>query len=185
MDSFERLHAEVIECRKCLRLVLWRERVAAEKKAAFKDWDYWGRPLAGFGDARAELLVVGLAPAAHGLTSDPSTPRTVVQSFGSVTSSSRYHQTLRSERSMSLNSKSIGADLAFAWPSAEIAVMGPSGAANILYRKQISEAADPAAEQARLVGGVAELKARQEELTKALAAAKADLDKLKGPVDAK
>lgn len=66
MDSFERLHTEVIECGKCPRLVLWRERVAAEKKAAFKEWDYWGRPLPGFGDPRAELLVVGLAPAAHG-----------------------------------------------------------------------------------------------------------------------
>ena len=66
MDSFERLRREVIECRKCPRLVHWRETVAAEKRAAFKDWDYWGRPLPGFGDPHAELLVVGLAPAAHG-----------------------------------------------------------------------------------------------------------------------
>ncbi len=66
MDSLDRLLTEVIECRKCPRLVLWRERVAAEKKAAFKDWEYWGRPLPGFGDPRAELLVIGLAPAAHG-----------------------------------------------------------------------------------------------------------------------
>jgi acetyl-CoA carboxylase carboxyltransferase component len=50
-----------------------------------------------------------------------------------------------------MNSKPLGADLAFAWPSAEIAVMGPEGAANILYRKQIDSAADPAAERARLV----------------------------------
>ena len=66
MDSFDRLRREVIECRKCLRLVHWREKVAAEKKAAFRDWDYWGRPLPGFGDPKAELLLVGLAPAAHG-----------------------------------------------------------------------------------------------------------------------
>jgi len=46
--------------------VQWRQRVAAEKRAAFKDWDYWGRPVPGFGDPQAELLVVGLAPAAHG-----------------------------------------------------------------------------------------------------------------------
>jgi uracil-DNA glycosylase family 4 len=66
VDSFERLQREVVECRKCPRLVQWREKVAKEKRAAFKDWDYWGRPLPGFGDPRAELLVVGLAPAAHG-----------------------------------------------------------------------------------------------------------------------
>ena len=66
MDSFERLQGEIVECRKCPRLVFWREKVAAEKRAAFRDWDYWGRPLPGFGDPKAELLVVGLAPAAHG-----------------------------------------------------------------------------------------------------------------------
>jgi uracil-DNA glycosylase family 4 len=46
--------------------VAWREKVAAEKRAAYSDWDYWGRPVPGFGDPDAELLVVGLAPAAHG-----------------------------------------------------------------------------------------------------------------------
>ena len=66
MDSFERLSGEIVECRKCPRLVGWREHVASEKRAAFRDWDYWGRPLPGFGDPRAELVVVGLAPAAHG-----------------------------------------------------------------------------------------------------------------------
>jgi uracil-DNA glycosylase family 4 len=58
--------AEVVECRRCPRLVEWREQVAREKRASFRDWDYWGRPLPGFGDPRARLLVVGLAPAAHG-----------------------------------------------------------------------------------------------------------------------
>ncbi len=66
VDSFERVRNEIVECRKCPRLVYWREKVASEKRAAFKDWDYWGRPLPGFGDPDGELLVVGLAPAAHG-----------------------------------------------------------------------------------------------------------------------
>jgi uracil-DNA glycosylase family 4 len=58
--------AEVSECRTCPRLVQWREQVAAEKRAAFRDWDYWGRPIPGFGDPQARILVLGLAPAAHG-----------------------------------------------------------------------------------------------------------------------
>lgn len=53
-------------CRRCSRLVEWRERVAAEKRAAFEDREYWGRPVPGFGDPGAWLLAVGLAPAAHG-----------------------------------------------------------------------------------------------------------------------
>jgi uracil-DNA glycosylase len=60
------LAAEVHECRRCPRLVEWRERVAAEKRAAFRDETYWGRPVAGFGDAEARVLLLGLAPAAHG-----------------------------------------------------------------------------------------------------------------------
>jgi uracil-DNA glycosylase family 4 len=58
--------ADIVACRACPRLVAWRERVASEKKPAHRDWDYWGRPVPGFGDPRAKLLVVGLAPAAHG-----------------------------------------------------------------------------------------------------------------------
>jgi len=53
-------------CRDCERLVAWREQVAREKRRAFLDWDYWGKPVPGFGDTRARLLVVGLAPGAHG-----------------------------------------------------------------------------------------------------------------------
>src|SRR5438270_8053277 len=53
-------------CRKCPRLVAWREQVARETRAAFRDGDYWGRPVPGCGDPRARLLVCGLAPAAHG-----------------------------------------------------------------------------------------------------------------------
>jgi uracil-DNA glycosylase family 4 len=66
VDSLDRLREEVIACRKCPRLVRWREKVAREKRAAYADWEYWGRPLPGFGDPRAVLVVVGLAPAAHG-----------------------------------------------------------------------------------------------------------------------
>ncbi|MBS1868667.1 MAG: uracil-DNA glycosylase [Actinobacteria bacterium] len=60
------LDAEVVACRSCPRLVDWRERVAAEKRAAFADQRYWGRPITGFGDPAAPILVLGLAPAAHG-----------------------------------------------------------------------------------------------------------------------
>jgi uracil-DNA glycosylase family 4 len=65
-DSLEQVTAEVIDCFKCPRLVAWREQIAREKRAAFRDWDYWGRPVPGFGDPNARVLVVGLAPAAHG-----------------------------------------------------------------------------------------------------------------------
>lgn len=58
--------AEVVSCRRCPRLVEWRERVAREKVARFADQEYWGRPVPGFGDPRAPILIVGLAPAAHG-----------------------------------------------------------------------------------------------------------------------
>jgi uracil-DNA glycosylase family 4 len=57
---------EVTACRRCARLVEWRERVGAEKRRSFREWDYWARPVPGFGDPRARLLVLGLAPAAHG-----------------------------------------------------------------------------------------------------------------------
>lgn len=60
------LNAEIIACRRCPRLVAWREKVAAEKKRAFQDWQYWGKPVPGFGDHQARVLVVGLAPGAHG-----------------------------------------------------------------------------------------------------------------------
>jgi uracil-DNA glycosylase family 4 len=56
----------VVGCRACPRLVAWRERVAREKKRAFREWEYWGRPVPAFGDPRARLVIVGLAPAAHG-----------------------------------------------------------------------------------------------------------------------
>ena len=60
------LNAEIVVCRKCPRLVCYREAVAQEKRRAFRQWEYWGRPIPGFGDPGAELLILGLAPAAHG-----------------------------------------------------------------------------------------------------------------------
>jgi len=65
-DSLDRVREDVINCSKCPRLVEWRELVAREKRAAFRDQEYWGRPVPGFGDPEARLLIVGLAPAAHG-----------------------------------------------------------------------------------------------------------------------
>ncbi len=64
--ELERLAAEVSRCRRCPRLVAWREQVARERRAAFRDEDYWGRPVPGFGDPDARVLLLGLAPAAHG-----------------------------------------------------------------------------------------------------------------------
>jgi len=60
------LNTEIVACRKCPRLVEWREQVAREKRKAYRGHDYWGKPVPGFGDPNARLLVVGLAPGAHG-----------------------------------------------------------------------------------------------------------------------
>src|SRR5579875_363043 len=60
------LEREIVRCRRCPRLVAWREQVAHVRRAAFSDWEYWGRPVPGFGDPAAAVLVLGLAPAAHG-----------------------------------------------------------------------------------------------------------------------
>ena len=65
-DSLQRLNEEIITCRACPRLVAWREEVARIKRAAYREWDYWGRPVPGFGDPAARLLLIGLAPGAHG-----------------------------------------------------------------------------------------------------------------------
>lgn len=66
MNALKRIQNVVIVCRKCARLVRWRERVAREKTRRFEEWDYWGKPNPSFGDPHAQLLLVGLAPAAHG-----------------------------------------------------------------------------------------------------------------------
>lgn len=65
-DSLAQLEQDVIHCRACPRLVEWREEVAVTKRRAYLDWAYWGRPVPGFGDPAARLLIVGLAPGAHG-----------------------------------------------------------------------------------------------------------------------
>jgi uracil-DNA glycosylase family 4 len=66
VSTLSGLEREVVACRACPRLVEWRERVAREKRAAYRDEAYWGRPIPGFGDPEAKIVVLGLAPAAHG-----------------------------------------------------------------------------------------------------------------------
>ena len=60
------MEREIVACHRCPRLVEWREKVAREKKAAYRDETYWGRPVPGFGDPEAKIVILGLAPAAHG-----------------------------------------------------------------------------------------------------------------------
>jgi uracil-DNA glycosylase family 4 len=64
--SLSKLNEEIVSCHKCPRLVAWREEVARTKRKAYMDWEYWGKPVPGFGDPHARVLVVGLAPGAHG-----------------------------------------------------------------------------------------------------------------------
>ena len=66
MNLIANLNQEIIACRRCPRLVEWREDVARVKRKSFEDWEYWGRPIPIFGDSEANRLIVGLAPAAHG-----------------------------------------------------------------------------------------------------------------------
>ncbi len=65
-NELDRLNTQIIACRRCPRLVAWREEVAQKKRRAYLDWEYWGKPVPGFGDPHARLLVIGLAPGAHG-----------------------------------------------------------------------------------------------------------------------
>jgi uracil-DNA glycosylase family 4 len=65
-ELWEQLTAAVVACTRCPRLVAWREEAAQSKRRAYQDWDYWGKPVPGFGDRNARLAIVGLAPAAHG-----------------------------------------------------------------------------------------------------------------------
>jgi len=60
------LNAEVVACTRCPRLVAYRKQIAREKRRAYRDWDYWGKPVPGFGDPNARVLILGLAPGAHG-----------------------------------------------------------------------------------------------------------------------
>jgi uracil-DNA glycosylase len=65
-SSWDALNGHIVACRRCPRLIAHCEQVAATKRASFAEWDYWGKPVPNFGDSRANLLIVGLAPAAHG-----------------------------------------------------------------------------------------------------------------------
>ncbi len=64
--TWEQLNREIVACTRCPRLVAYREEVARVKRRAYRDWEYWGRPVPGFGDRQARLLILGLAPGAHG-----------------------------------------------------------------------------------------------------------------------
>jgi len=66
MESWEKLNSQIVSCEACPRLAAYRQEVARTKRWAFRDWEYWGRPVPGFGDRNARLLMVGLAPGAHG-----------------------------------------------------------------------------------------------------------------------
>lgn len=66
MSDWEQLNGRIVKCERCPRLCKYVRQVAQEKRRAFQDWTYWGRPVPNFGDPRARLLIVGLAPAAHG-----------------------------------------------------------------------------------------------------------------------
>jgi len=66
LSPLDELTSEITQCRRCPRLVAWREEVALQRRAAFADQEYWGRPVPGFGDPDARVALVGLAPAAHG-----------------------------------------------------------------------------------------------------------------------
>ena len=65
-SELENLEEEIVGCSACPRLVAWRQEVAATRRAAFRDEEYWGRPVPGFGDPDASIAIIGLAPAAHG-----------------------------------------------------------------------------------------------------------------------
>lgn len=66
VEIWDALNAEITTCRACPRLVAWREEAARTKRRAYRDWNYWGRPVPGFGDRNARIVIVGLAPGAHG-----------------------------------------------------------------------------------------------------------------------
>jgi uracil-DNA glycosylase len=66
VNTLHKINQEILACKKCPRLVEWREHIAKVKTKRFNEWNYWGKPVPGFGDSNAEILLVGLAPAAHG-----------------------------------------------------------------------------------------------------------------------
>ncbi|MBT4250413.1 uracil-DNA glycosylase, partial [bacterium] len=66
VQNIHKVRSEVIKCVECPRLVSFRTKIAQEKRKSYMDWDYWGKPVPGYGDPNSNLLILGLAPAAHG-----------------------------------------------------------------------------------------------------------------------
>ena len=64
--NIKKIRNEIISCTRCPRLVEFRNKIAKEKRKSYMDWDYWGKPVPGYGDDNSKLLILGLAPAAHG-----------------------------------------------------------------------------------------------------------------------
>ena len=65
-NNWNKINQEIITCKKCKRLVNFREKIARQKTKRFKEWTYWGKPVTGYGKKNAKLIILGLAPAAHG-----------------------------------------------------------------------------------------------------------------------
>jgi uracil-DNA glycosylase family 4 len=106
--NWDSLNQEIVTCRRCQRLVAWREQVARLKRRAYRNWEYWGRPVPGFGDPQARLCIIGLAPAAHGanrtgrMFSGDSSARTLMPAlhragYANQTSSDHRHDGLQLE----------------------------------------------------------------------------------------